>query len=384
MDMPPTMVVVADPDSLRWKHYEEALARASSRWPLRLLPWKDVVHQHGDITDQLPTEPSVLRIESPGRSPELGFGLMRLGQIRAGITPDLWSPRHGWVGSPFWLYRGLCEALQQIRSSVESNGRCWASSDLADTALLFDKNAVSDRLRRAGIPTPDSFAVINDGDTFQTIRDRGWESAFAKLAYGSCASGIVVLNVNRDRHRSINGLSTLVQVEDRFCNTRSIKRKSEPSLRPVIEFLEKQHATVQRAVNKTQLHGNPFDVRVIVIEDRVVATVFRASHLPMTNLHLGGYRADPVACRQMIPDRAWADGMEACRRTAQLFGLAAVGIDLAFDARSFQPYVIEANSFGDFFPNWIDSAGRTVHDIEIAATRRRYAYQHSLSHAPIV
>ena len=75
----------------------------------------------------------------------------------------------------------------------------------------------------------------------------------------------------------------------------------------------------------------------------------------------------------MIPDRAWADAIDVCWRASQLFDMAALGIDLAFDRHTLRPQIIEINAFGDFFPDWTDDQGRSIHQIEIAGTAARFA-----------
>ena len=109
-----------------------------------------------------------------------------------------------------------------------------------------------------------------------------------------------------------------------------------------------------------------------MIQGKVAATVFRVSPHPMTNLHLGGRRGDEAACRRVIPQRYWLDGLDACVEAAELFDLPAVGIDLAFNKADYAPTILEVNAFGDFFPNWNNADGQSLHTLEIAATARRF------------
>jgi glutathione synthase/RimK-type ligase-like ATP-grasp enzyme len=114
-----------------------------------------------------------------------------------------------------------------------------------------------------------------------------------------------------------------------------------------------------------QIDGCNFDVRVIVIHGKPAFTVFRLSHLPMTNLHLGGHRGDVAGCRAAIPPRVWLDGLDACVEAAACFDSESVGVDLLFEAGYHRHYVLEVNAFGDFFPNLVDESGRSVHRVEL-------------------
>jgi hypothetical protein len=92
----------------------------------------------------------------------------------------------------------------------------------------------------------------------------------------------------------------------------------------------------------------------------------------MTNLHLGGRRGDPGACRAIVPTRAWLDALDHCAEAAQLYRTAAVGVDLLFESCYIRHYLLEVNAFGDFFPGLTDDGGRTVHRAEIEATARAH------------
>jgi glutathione synthase/RimK-type ligase-like ATP-grasp enzyme len=123
-----------------------------------------------------------------------------------------------------------------------------------------------------------------------------------------------------------------------------------------------------------QVDGQNFDVRVVCVYGKPVCSVFRLSSLPMTNLHLGGRRGDWDRCRAAIPTREWLDALDHCAEAAACFDSAVAGVDLLFETGYRRHYVLEVNAFGDFFPGWLDGAGRSVHSYEIEATARRYGF----------
>ena len=369
----PDYVIVADRDSPRWLHYQrdlrDYLARFRPQPEVHVLDWGEVIDRQGDVADLLPNRQALFRVESPGREFELFRRLMQTGQRAAGLDPSPWQmDRRGWIASPQWLYGGLCHVLANLETSVEQNPRVHPTSNLADTRLLFDKNAVSKLLTANQVATPKAFKPDSIEELFEGIIGRDWPQAYAKLAYGSCASGIALIT----RAPKISAVTTVVEIDGEFFNTYHVRRVDQHNLVPILRFLVQEVATVQVPIDKARIDGDSFDVRAIVIDGEVVASIFRASKLPMTNLHLGGYRADPARCRRLIPQRQWADAMDLCWRAAQSFDMAALGIDLAFDRRTMEPQIIEINAFGDFFPNWTNHQGQTVHQMEIAATARRF------------
>lgn len=370
----PDYVLIADPDSLRLQHYlpelRDFVQSFDPRPKIHIVSWMDLIEADGDLSRWAPAGTFLLRVESPARNFDIFRELLRRGEAELGESPSPWEYDEGWIASPRRLHLGFCRIMSSLDLWASDQSRCWPTSDLKDTQRLFDKNCVSNLLQDKGIGTPEWFQPASVADIYEGMWERGWSQLYVKLAYGSCASGIA--RVRQLRRNRFDADATIHQKRGRFYNTYHVRTLDGVEMRDALQFLIEQTATAQQAVDKASIHGDGFDVRAVVIAGEVVATVFRASSKPMTNLHLGGYRADPQLCRRTIPDRSWADAIDECRSAAALFDMAALGIDLAFDHRTNQPKILEINSFGDFFPNWRDPSGRTVHRIEIESTARRW------------
>lgn len=128
-----------------------------------------------------------------------------------------------------------------------------------------------------------------------------------------------------------------------------------------ISFLLREGACIQRGIPLAQIDGQYFDLRVIVIGGEPRFTVFRLSAQPITNLHLGGRRGDPVRCRAAIPPRVWRDAIDDCVRAAALYDSTVVGVDVAFEHGFTGHSILEVNAFGDWFPGLVDASGKSVH-----------------------
>ena len=126
-------------------------------------------------------------------------------------------------------------------------------------------------------------------------------------------------------------------------------------------FLFAEGAFAQRGVPMAQIDGQNFDVRVVCLRGKPIASIFRLSSHPMTNLQLGGRRGDPHRCRSAIPKREWLDALDHCSDAAGCFDSRIAGVDLVFEHGFRRHYVLEVNAFGDFFPGWTDDAGRSIH-----------------------
>ena len=392
--MQPRYVIVADPASLRCRFFvrelEEFWAESARVPDIQIVDWRQL------CAGQLPVDesgPAWLRVESPARDLDVIRGLLQAGQrARAGQraqqmqraqqpqrpqagrrlqhgteSAESWSQlREGWIPPQPLLYAGLRACLLTVDEWLGEHPAVTSPYCMEDVLSLFDKNRTAERLRQNGLPAPASFAAdATTGDLPQQVHSTGWEAAYLKLATGSCASGVMSVNAGMTA-----GVTTTQQLDGQYFNTYRVREVRGDELSDLVRFLLSQTITVQQAIPKTTVGGQNFDVRVVVLHGRVVATVFRVSRHPMTNLHLGGRRGDAQQCRAQIPQRQWLDALDACVSAASLFEVPCVGIDVAFHRYTNRPWILEMNAFGDFFPRWVNAAGQTIHRMEIEHTAR--------------
>lgn len=368
----PRYVIVADPDSLRCRFFIRELEEywaASGRVPeIHVLDWRQLCEPEFGVWDPatiIPDQRSLLRIESPARDLDVVKSLLQCGQISRGEKVREWPELiDGWIAPQQLLFSGLTTGLERLADATSSSTSVVNPYLNEDVLSLFDKNRTSSILRNHGLPTPDSFAVDGSfSELVQQLSKNCWESAFVKLSNGSCASGIMALASS-----GLAGITTVQEIEGQFYNSYRVRTVEGDELRSIASFILMQGATIQRAIAKMTVGGRNFDVRVVVMGRRVIATVFRVSGHPMTNLHLGGRRGDPGQCRARIPQRHWLDAMDVCVEAASLFRVPCVGVDIAFDRRTNKPAILEVNAFGDFFPRWVNKSGHTIHRMQIEDT----------------
>jgi glutathione synthase/RimK-type ligase-like ATP-grasp enzyme len=373
---PPRYVVIANPVSLRWKAYAPDLTTFWSERgvtpEVELVSWRDVILRDGEL-DGLPAfdQPAVVRLESPGRDWEVAQLLLRAGSRARGEDGEHWLTlpyRRGRLVSPGLFYAGFCQVLSRLRDGFLHRPHLRPCADPLELAEMFDKNATSDRLKRAGIPVPPSLlAPLTVEALLSALRRRRFGTAYVKLNTGSSASAIAVV---RPMDEPPWASSSIVRLDGEMFSTRRLRRHEGEDLEAVLAFLLREGACVQQGIRMAQIDGQNFDVRVVVIHGQPAFTIFRLSSQPMTNLHFGGRRGDVAHCRAAIPTRAWLDGLDHCVEVARLYRSAVVGIDLLFESGYLRHFVLEVNAFGDFFPNLTDEKGRSVHRVEIDATAR--------------
>jgi hypothetical protein len=376
--MPPRYVAIANPDGKRWQAYSREL---SAFWGQRgvtpeveVVPWAEVTPRDGNL-DGLPAfdRPAVVRLESPGRD-WLVYSLM----LRAGSREEEDPQPPDWMALPYQkgklvhpglFYRGFRRILTGLRASFDRRPHLTPTADPLDVALMFDKNATVARLEAAGIPCPPTLLPppADNHDLFTALGRARWPTTYVKLNTGSSASAIAVV---RSDGREWSALSSVALLADGAYSTRRLCRHTGADLWRLLNILTAEGVCVQRGIRMAQVDSLNCDLRVVVIHGRPAFTLFRLSPLPMTNLHLGGRRGDFAACRAQVPTRAWLDALDHCVEAAACFQAAAVGVDLLFESGYLRHHVLEVNAFGDFFPGLTDTAGRSVHRVEIEGTAR--------------
>ena len=372
----PRYVLIANPGTKRCELYRCELLASGSAPAVEVVPWADVVSRDGGL-DDLPAfdRPAIVRLESPGKDDRV----TRL-MLEAGARDDPGEPAWKWsdplpkglLVRPGLWFRGFRRVLRGLRRSFDARPHLAPTTCPLAVAEMFDKTTTCRKLSAAGVPVPETMAT--DRITPARIKATGWPTTYLKLNTGSSAAGIMVLQSVPGGLAPPYGLSavtTLARVGGEFYNTRRLQHPQPADLLAGIAFLVGEGAIAQRGIPLARIDGENFDVRVVCVRGRPVASIFRLSPHPMTNLHLGGRRGDFAHCRAAVPTRAWLDALDHCSVAAGCFDSAVVGVDLAFEQGFRRHFVLELNAFGDFFPRWVDASGRSIHALEIASTAAR-------------
>jgi hypothetical protein len=300
--------------------------------------------------------------------------------LEAGARDDPAEPPRDWrtleipkglLLRPGLWYRGFRRVLRGLRRSFDARPHLAPTACPLAVAEMFDKTATAKKLHGAGVPVPQWLPDPRDVFTAlaASVIGRGWRTAYLKLNTGSSATGIIALRQEEARR---HGTTTLAEIDGRFFNSRRLLHLTGPPLQRAAEFLLAEGAFAQEGIPMAQIDGQKFDVRVVCVYGRPVASIFRLSAGPMTNLHLGGRRGDFASCRAALPTRDWLDALDACAAAAGCFDSAVAGVDLVFEPGFARHLVLEVNAFGDFFPGWADARGRSVHALEIEETARKF------------
>jgi len=375
----PRYVVVCNPDTPRGRAYP---AELRDFWAARgvtpevvVVPWAEVVPVDGCL-DGLPAfdRPAVVKLESPGKCDAVYRLLLDAGSRETPMEPrrswaDLDLPK-GLLVRPGLHFAGFRRVLRGLKASFAARPHLTPTADPDAIATMFDKTAAAERMRSVGVPVPRE--LQRSGGSWlvglQEARDSvPSRHAYLKLNSGSSAVGVAVLDLF-----SVPAMTTTVLHHDgQFFNSRRLQNYTHSDAMAVLNWIVDEGAIIQPEVPAARIGGRKFDVRVVCYYGQPVASLFRLSDGPITNLHLGGSRGDFAACKATIPPRDWLDGLDHASDAAEAFDSAVCGVDLIFEPGYRRHAVLEVNAFGDFFPGLTTGDGLPLRFAEIAETARR-------------
>ncbi|MFJ5222626.1 STM4014 family protein [Streptomyces sp. NPDC088400] len=360
------LTVIGNPGNRRVTLFQDAV-RAAGLPSAREVSWLDVLAGRAELRAG-----ETVRIDSPGEDPEVEKLLRGADDLTRVEGTGRWYER----------FTTAVRGLGQAASAV--------GADLLDApdelAVLFDKRLCHGVLDAAGVRVPasptsgaGSPAVSGWDDVRALMADAGLNRAFVKIAHGSSASGVLAVETaGPGRVRATTSVER--DGKGRLFNSLRVRRyTAEREVAAIIDTLAPDGLHIEQWIPKSTWEGRSADLRVVVIAGRATHVVVRTSGSPMTNLHLGGTRADLDAVRAAIRSAggSWARALAICEDAAGCFpGTHCVGVDLLPTANWRRFAVCEVNAFGDLLPGLTglpgsDAEGLDTYAAQLAALPRR-------------
>ncbi|MDX2010351.1 MAG: STM4014 family protein [Myxococcaceae bacterium] len=361
--MTPRFVVLGNPENRRVSLFQDALA-AEGLAPALVLSWIELLV---DRRLELPDGPAFVRIDSFGESFEVERRLLE----RGGRTDAMQLvERRGEVLTPAVSHAGFRDVLQGLEATFAERPDLTMLNVPAEIDELFDKRRTSRRFLAQGIPVPEPMEdpPEDPAELLERLSDLGWSEAFVKLSSGSSASCLAQVSFDDE---GVLVRTSLEWAAPRWFNNLKVRHlRAVRDVHRALGFILSQGAQVERGVPKARLADAFFDLRVLSIAGEPRFVVVRQNTLPITNLHLGGWRGDLDALKARVGSQAWEAAMATCRSVARLYRSLHVGIDLMFEADFVGHRVLEANAFGDLLPN-LTLDGASVWQWEIREALRQ-------------
>lgn len=373
-------LVVGNPENRRLSAFAEAV-RAAGHEP-DLLSWRDLLEGRVRLRDR--SQDAVVKLDSPGEDFEVTRRLLALGaEVEDREHPDAellsvkaaleLAPDRGLIRCPRQWYRGFQELLRSCsREFVAAPPRLLCNRP-ATIALQFDKPRCHERLSEAGVEVAPALPQVGSyAELRAAMETAGWSRVFVKLSWGSSASGVLALQVGRERIQAQTSVELVGEgASARLYNSLRIRRYTdEAEIALIVDALAREGVHVERWIPKASIAGRVFDLRVHVLGGRPRHAVVRSSRSPLTNLHLGNERGDLAAVQERLGPQGWADLEELAVRACQpLPGLYA-GVDVLIQSSWERQAVVEVNAFGDLLPRLLHE-GEGCYEAQVQEVLRR-------------
>lgn len=375
---PMRFLIIGNPESRRVQLFQAALI-SQGLLPARVVSYLDLVRDV-DVFADLPDQPMLVRIDSPAESFELEKAFLNLGYESAlQLGASTLVPQQvrdlrfdlGRILCPRQQHAGFLRLLERLEAIFIAHPRWMILTRPAAIAELFDKRLTSQRYAASGISVPRPVLGVSGYETLRAqMRELGVRVVYVKLSCGSSASCLLLYHLGRLGEYVV---TTMELQGSLLYNSRRLRRvDSRSRMAGLIDFLCREGAHVEESVDKLRVDGHYVDCRILCIQGEPAFAVFRQSRHPVTNLHLGGGRADPKALLTVLPAARHQEALESCRRVASLHDAFHVGIDVVHQADLRGHRVLEANAFGDLLPR-LSREGLSVYQWQVRAACRSFA-----------
>lgn len=379
-----TFVVLADRRDRRVRLYERALERFGLP-RLRVVDYSKFI-SNPDRLAEVASGPSIVRIESPGRDPEVYRALLSRGAETASteggafIEPARLPFEKGRIIYPRQWYLGFRGVLGDVESQLAGRPDVLLTSQPHDIARMFDKRLCNALLDLAGVPVPRALGSVTCFDELHSAMHRlGLRRVFIKLNHGSSASGVVAYETSRGRQQARTTVE-MVHAGGRtiLYNSRRLQHYTKAAdIAALVDALCEHNVHAEAWIPKAGLDGYTVDLRVVTIRQEPCHAVLRMSKGPITNLHLLNRRGDPSMLRERMTPDAWDSLLDSCRTVAGQFpNTLHIGVDVAVRPDLAKHAVLEANAFGDLL-NDVTHQDMTTHEAEVAALAAERSDRHA-------
>ena len=268
----------------------------------------------------------------------------------------------------FFGYKSFLESLENALAELAGQYPIELLNSPKSVIQLFDKPQCLDVLANSGIAVPkrlpkfESYAELKRQMTLLNCY-----RVFVKLSYGSSASGVIALQVN-PRLGKVKATTSIEAVETKHGITlyNSLKIRTytdERTVARIVDRLIPEEIYAEQWIPKAQLGKENFDIRLVLMDGRACHRLFRSSHSPITNLHLGNkkrYEND----FDKGPEYIRLSSVVA-KSAGKLFPQARnIGFDILISQRAKKPVIIEMNAFGDLLPT-ASFMGKNIWDYQV-------------------
>lgn len=375
---PQQVVLIAPPNSRRVSAFQNSLQQIN--WPLaKIISYQEIVSSP-ELLPSLVREGNIIRVETSGECCATERLLLTLGQSSSEVNTieniaSIQLEQGEIIPSNQW-YAGLKSFFVILQKQLNQCAKHYCTIDFTEGLQLFDKRQTSQYWQAANLAIPQQITehVNSFEQLLVVLRQYGLSRVFIKLAHGSGASGAIAMAIAKNK---IQVITTIEKVETaqqiHFYNSSKLIRYScwQEIAVMIDQLLKYHHLQIEAWIPKASYQGKVFDIRVVVVAGKAMHTLVRLGTQAMTNLHLGNGRGDLQQIKAYLGE-GWQSVPELAEQAMQCFPNSLyAGVDVLVSQTKKKPYLLEANTFGDFHPNTYFK-GLDTYQMELAALLTRH------------
>ncbi|NME69446.1 STM4014 family protein [Flammeovirga aprica] len=363
------VILLGNPENRRLQMMQEALHSFGLNY--QTIAWIDFLSTP-QLFDAILEDHDVIKIDSFGENFDVFKALLKWGlkaikkesyhQISELEIENLKNDK-GKIQFSRQAYLGLKKALEWIENSVKQKKNIRFINTPQAILQMFDKKASHQILSNNSIPKTRFLGTVkNYDDLSQLMTEQNTHQVFIKLVHGSSSSGVMAYR--RSKSREVLKTSVEIDTNSELYNSLKIRTyRDTEKIRLIVDQLAKENLLVEKWEPKATFDNKVFDLRLVVINQKVEHVVMRCSNSPMTNLHLGNERGNLKALKEFIGIEKWEEVKQTAIQAVSSFeGAMIAGVDLMLQSNNHKVKIIEVNAFGDLVPRIVNPQGRTTYE----------------------
>jgi hypothetical protein len=369
--------VVANPECRRLSLYRAALEKRGAA-PV-VVTYSDVLAGKVKLPEMI-RDGDIVRLESPGRDWDVEKALLirgakatieegrylALSEAQVKQLPfekgRLWPSRQ-------WFH-GLSALMHELEAQLQECAPHHLTHCPSDIVTFFDKPRCQAQLQESGVAVPAALPSPANFEAFMaSLRSKGWQRAFLKLAHGSSAAGVVAFQTNGTQVKAVTTTEVVrCGGEVKLYNSRRLRSyETWNEVAELVNTLCRERLHIEKWFPKASLHGQTCDARIVVIGRRVWGGIARLSRSPLTNLHLLNDRAPLNELRAAMRPSDWDAACQSCEKAMAQFPTSLTGgLDVVFSPDFRRHAVLEINAWGDLLPG-VAVQGQDTYGAQIEA-----------------
>ncbi|MCT4583592.1 MAG: STM4014 family protein [Peptostreptococcaceae bacterium] len=323
-----------------------------------ILSWIDLIKDINILEKYLKNN-TIIKIEPPEKDLDIYKAFLKKG-FKANIISTKQIDKLNFddykIISPKQWFFGVTNVFENIKSIIDSSSyNIFMMNDIDEAIIMMDKKLsykkLNDNLESKNFNLPKLYDVKDSYLLFEERYLNKSINAFIKLRYGSGSIGVLAYKNNPKKNKQVLYTSLKYKNNNFYSEKKVRKYEDKNEIKILLDWVLKNDAHMESWIPKSKYNDKSFDTRVFMLNQNPNYLISRFSNSPITNLHLDNKRLES---KEFLADLKIKILKDASRDVGKVFEKSLfIGLDIV-TSKSFKPYIIDVNPFGDLFYNLND------------------------------